>query len=767
MKKIYLLVLSSLFGIATAHGIPANPTPAKLLQPDGTYLTVRLVGDEYQHHTTTEDGYTVLKSPTGYYVYAELADGKLVATQRIARNAAERNMADKAFLQTLQKNITPALSTTAKEMKSALRSMTSRTRRLRGTGTYDISKFRGLIILVEFNDCSFSRTDIHDIVNNMVNQKNYDGYMSSSLIPEKIDCTGSVRDYYYDNSMGAFDPQFDIVGPVKINYSKYDAGGSGNGQVLAAAACKAADSQVDFSKYDRDGDGTADMVFFIYAGYGANFSGNNSDLLWPHASKMFGVRLDGVSLGRYACSTEMYGREGSNVLDGIGTICHEFSHVLGLPDEYDTDYASSGGQSINPATWSIMAGGSYRNKSRTPVGYTLYERYALGFATPQLIEAPGQFTLDALNTSNTGYRINSSIPNEFFLLENRQQTRWDAYLAGHGMIVTRVDSTNTKVWEDNDINCNPAHNYLEILRAKPQTKTSGSTTTVTDSQGDPFPGSGNVTELTNRTTPSIRSWTQAPTPLEIKDIAESADGVISFSVAKGSIYELTEDFESMELTNTGKTVVKGKFCDWTLSADAAIVAPAEGYGSGERALGLKKKAEITTSAINRKVTSVSFMAHNPTSSLTVIRCYYSTDNGASWTIMKNVDGMDNTTVATKGSAHLIYNIEATNPCFKITETTGSKTAYCNIDDFTIAYEDVATGIDLGTVTAAQRMARLSIAGNTLTVSSGSKQSRVALYDAGGVLVALTTLVGGEATLPLPGHGVYIVAVGSERYKIAY
>lgn len=767
MKKFYLLVLSSLLGITTAQGIPANPTPAKLLQPDGTYLTVRLVGDEYQHHATTEDGYTVLKSPTGYYVYAEITDGRLVATQRIARNASERSTGDNAFLQTLQKNLTPALSPTAKEMKKTMKSMTGMRRYLRGNGKYDISKFRGLIILVEFNDCTFSRTDIHDIVNNMVNQKNYDGYMSSSLIPEKIDCTGSVRDYYYDNSMGAFDPQFDIVGPVKINYSKYDAGGSTNGLALAAAASKAADSQVDFSQYDRDGDGTADMVFFIYAGYGANFSGNNSDLVWPHASKMFGVRLDGVSLGRYACSTEMYGREGSGVLDGIGTICHEFSHVLGLPDEYDTDYASSGGQSINPATWSIMAGGSYRNKSRTPVGYTLYERYALGFANPQLIEAPGQFTLDALNTSNTGYRINSAIPNEFFLLENRQQTRWDAYLAGHGMIVTRVDSTNVDVWENNTINCNPAHNYLEVLRAKPQTKTSGKTTTVTDSQGDPFPGSGNVTALTNQTTPSIRSWTQAPTPLELKDIAESADGVISFSVANASISELVEDFEEMETTTAGKAVVKGKFCDWSLDASAAVVAPAEGYGNGERALGLKKKAEIVTSPINRKVTSVSFMAYNPTTSLALMRCYYSTDKGASWVVMKDVDGVDNTTVPTQGSAHLIYNIDAVNPCFKITETIGSKTVYCYIDDFTIAYEDVATGIDLSTVAAERGLSHLSIAGNTLTISSGSTQSRVALYEVGGTLVAQTTLAGGVATLQLPGHGVYIVAIGSERYKIAY
>lgn len=766
MKRFSVLVLSSLLGIAVSHAVPANPAPAKLLQPDGTYLTVRLVGDEYQHYATTEDGYTVLKSPAGYYMYARLDGGKLVATQYVARNMADRSAADKAFLQTMPKHVRPTLSATAREMKMALRSMTGGPRRLHGSDKYDVSNFRGLVILVEFSDRSFSRTDIRDIIDSMVNQRGYDGYMSSSLIPEKIECTGSVRDYYYDNSMGAFDPQFDIVGPVKISYSMYDAGGSGNGQVLAAAACQAADGLVDFSRYDGDGDGTADMVYLIYAGYGANSSGNNSDLLWPHASKMLGVRLDGVSLSRYACSTEMYGREGSGVLDGIGTMCHEFSHVLGLPDEYDTDYASGGGQSVHPATWSVMAGGSYRNKSRTPVGYTLYERYALGFASPQLIAAPGQFSLGPLNTTNQGFRINSGIANEFFLLENRQQTRWDAYLAGHGMIVTRVDSTYAQVWEENTINCNPAHNYLEVLRANPQTKVSGGKVTVTDSQGDPFPGSGGATELTNSTTPSIRSWTKVPTPLEIKDIAEHEDGEVSFSVGNADISELAEDFETMALT-TGRAVVKGRFCDWTLGDGAAIAVPAEGCGNGERALALKKKAEVSTSPVDCKVTSLSFMAYNPTGSLAVMRCYCSADSGASWAIMKNVDGVDNTTVPANGSAHLIYNVETENPCFKITETIGSKTAYCYIDDLTLAYEGATTAIAPVATPDGRAASHISVAGNTLTVKLDGRQVGVALYDAGGALVARTTLASGVAAMRLPARGVYVVAVGGRRYKIAY
>lgn len=768
MKKIFMFVLATILGFVSVYSIPANPKSERLLQPDGTYITVRLVGDEYMHYSTTDDGYTIIKSSAGYYMYAELADGKLIASQYIAHDKSLRSKEENAYLLTIGKDIKPEMTAAGTSMRGIMKAMTSSPLRLHGNDKYDMSKFRGLIILVEFNDCSFSRSDIHEVVNDMVNKKDYDGYMTTAMIPEKVECTGSVRDYYYDNSMGMFEPQFDIVGPVKIDYSKYDAGGSGNGPVIAASACKAADDVVDFSNYDGDGDGKADMVYFIFAGYGANYSGNNANLLWPHASKMFGLRLDGVSLERYACSTEMYGKEGSGVLDGIGTICHEFSHVLGLPDEYDTDYASSGGQSVHPASWSIMASGSYKNKSRTPVGYTLYERYALGFANPQLIESTGKFTLDALNISNSGYRVNTSIPNEFFLIENRQQTRWDAYLAGHGMIVTRVDSTNVDVWENNQINCNPSHCYLELLRANPQTKTSGKTTSVTDSDGDPFPGSGKITEITNETTPSLRSWTHASTPLEIKNIEETEDGIISFDVDKAKILMATENFESMDLTDGSKTVVKGMFCDWKLTGGSLITKPAGKYGNGERVLSLKKKAEVETTPIEKKVTSVSFMSYNTSSSMNILRCYYSVDNGKTWVAMKNVDGIDNVTVSAGDSIQVIYNIEVENPCFKLTETVGSNSAYCNIDDFTISYDGETSSIISNTRIGSKALGIFALNGNMLTINTGNEHSRVAVYDANGMLVSQPIVSSaGVAIALLHSHGVYIISVDGKRYKMAY
>ena len=160
-------------------------------------------------------------------------------------------------------------------------------------------------------------------------------------------------------------------------------------------------------------------------------------------------------------------------IDGIGTICHEFSHVLGLPDFYDTNYDKDGKEESNhPGDWSVMAGGSYLNIGRTPAGCSLYGRCSVGFCDedPELLTGKGDFMLPPLSdTQAKGYRINTPVNNEFFLLENRQKTKfkWDSELPGSGMLVFRVDRTKTSVWDmsSNEVNANPNHMYYELIRA--------------------------------------------------------------------------------------------------------------------------------------------------------------------------------------------------------------------------------------------------------------------------------------------------------------
>ena len=513
-----------------AKAIPAYPGLMSRQQPDGTTFSVRLHGDEYLCFTTTEDGYTVTRRADGFYCYARLnADGQLEPTEMIAHDAGQRTDAERLWLQGIDKCLMPAMSSEAADHRNAERARRARARAAVQSNSplYDYNNFRGLILLVEFKDRKFEREDYPQMVEAMANQEDYKGY---GLVGSGV-FTGSVRDYFHDNSNGIFTPQFDVAGPFTVNVSEEYPNKTEKAAQLMKRVADAADKDVDFSKYDLDNDGFVDMVYIIFAGYGSNYVGEESKFIWPHASVFFDpstwdyIYKDGVYLGNYACSTEMLGTPAYGFFDGIGTICHEFGHVLGLPDLYDTDYEKSGGESAHPGDWSIMSGGSYQNNGRTPVGYTLYERYALGFATPEVIAEEGSYELDAIGRSNFGYRLNTQEKKVFFLVENRQQSsKWDKYLSGHGMLVVRVDSTNAGVWERNEVNCNPKHNYFVLLRA-------GGGNNSSAKSSDPFPGTKHVTTLNNVTSPAnLLTWSGNPSMLGFENISEGKGGLITFDI---------------------------------------------------------------------------------------------------------------------------------------------------------------------------------------------------------------------------------------------
>jgi M6 family metalloprotease-like protein len=583
MKKQVISLLLLLFaGIMSVQAVPAYPGVCKVTQPDGTTLSIRLHGDEYLSYTTTEDGYSLVKNDKGVYVYAQLRNGVLVPTSMKAHDAAARTSREVSFLSGVQKHLMPRMTVEREQEKSveSQRRLKARQQAHARSNYYDYSNFRGLIILVEYNDRSFESSDYPSIINDMVNKPNYEGYNPSS---EYGRYTGSVRDYFYDNSMGRFSPQFDVVGPVKVNRSQYFVEGGKYVETLMSEAVRAADPLVDFSKYDRDDDGTVDMIYFIFAGLGSNIGYNDSRLLWPHASAFQWTRKDDVYLGRYACSTELYGSEQEHIYDGIGTICHEFSHVLGLPDLYDTDYDESGGESCHPAEWSLMASGSYQNNCRTPVGYTLYERYAVGFAVPQTIKEEGSYTLQSVATSNTGYRLDSPVDKEYFLLENRQTSdKWDAYLPGSGMLVYRVDSTDARAWRGNYLNNDPSHNRFAVLRAM------GDADKPLGRACDPFPGTGRVTELNNETEPAnLKTWEGDENKFGLNNISE-ANGVISFNVYDANILKAISIPEKkrvivgsqIKLTPTCKPLSAKYEARWTSDNEAVAKVSENGVVEG-------------------------------------------------------------------------------------------------------------------------------------------------------------------------------------------
>ena len=261
-----------LLGTASLWARPATKGAVSVKQPDGTTVTIRLIGDEYMHYNTTDDGYSLVRNDKGFYVYAQKVDGQLKPTDIIAHDEKLRTATELAFLATTTKHLAPEMSQTSEQVRHSDRLSRVQALHAMRADRYDYSKFKGLVILVEYNDCKFQNTNYKDIMEGMINQENYTGTDKTNIyrnvgsnwrhIANDIICTGSMRDYFRDNSNGVFNPTFDIVGPVSVNRSQFYPNGGNSAYdnnvrtiQLLTDVFTAADSQVNFADYDVNKDG--------------------------------------------------------------------------------------------------------------------------------------------------------------------------------------------------------------------------------------------------------------------------------------------------------------------------------------------------------------------------------------------------------------------------------------------------------------------------------------------------------------------------------
>lgn len=457
-KLIFSLVLGYLLVFLNfpVQSIPASPTPVVVTQPDGSNLTLRIFGDESRKIRTTIDGYLVQKNSRGFYVYAEQTTQQ--SEQRIARNPEVRSSDDANFLTGISKYDIQA------SLKSSRQGMRKAPTISQSTGFPTLGSPKSLVILVAFKDKNFVVPTPSTAFSSLLNSEGY----------SQNGGTGSARDYFRASSNGKFNPTFDIVGPYQLPDSMkyYGANDSEDFDIrpteMVAIACSLANNDVNFADYDLDGDGYIDNVFIYYAGYN-EAEGGPENTIWPHrwvvhSSNYSGNKVfDGKTLFDYACTSELKGSSG-NTMCGIGTFTHEFGHVIGLPDHYHTEDPDKNTLDY----WSIMDYGAYLNEGRTPPAYSSYDRFYLGWLTPEEANSPSNKTLYPLSQSKTplsstegqAYLLSASVhnlnganpsPKEFFMLEYRKKTGWDSYLPGEGMLIWHIDYNQT-AWDDNSPN---------------------------------------------------------------------------------------------------------------------------------------------------------------------------------------------------------------------------------------------------------------------------------------------------------------------------
>lgn len=509
MKKWFTLWIMLLVAISTI-AIPAKPGVWRTISlADGTQVKVQLVGDEFMHYYQSADGtrYQYDESTGNYYLQSETSYA----------DARHRALACRGKLQAHR----------------LLKKKANATNIFQGTK-------KGLIILAQFTDSKFQSDHNLSLYQKVVNGENYtdNGF------------TGSVKDYFKAQSAEQFELDFDVVGICQLkNQCSYYGGNDSNGDDLhagemVAEACQWAATQgIDFSKYDWDGDGEVDQVFVLYAGKG-EANGGAVSTVWPHEYALsesdYGKSLsfNGVKVDTYACSAELNGR---GKLDGIGTFCHEFSHCMGFPDLYDTGYSGWFGM----GDYDLMCAGNYNGDGKCPAGYSAYEKHECGWLTYQdvtNIEEDLNVTgLKAISEGGGAYVLkNKAHEDEYYIIENRQNTDWDAYLPSKGVMITHVDydaniwwnnmpNTKGNYYDENENVYYNDHQRLTIFRAGKSTSDDGVASDLYpyNTKNSLIAESNPAATLYNKNSDGTKYM-----HVDITDISVASDGTASLTFSK-------------------------------------------------------------------------------------------------------------------------------------------------------------------------------------------------------------------------------------------
>jgi immune inhibitor A len=372
----------------------------------------------------------------------------------------------------------------------------------------DRSPLRGtvrvIVVLVDFSDQVMAQTtaQINDL------------FFSTGVLPH-----GSVKEYYREVTNNLIDITGQVVGPYRMprTMAEYAHGESGmgatspNARTLAQDAVQAADAAVNFGPYDNDGNGFVDAFIVVHAGPGAEVTGSTNQI-WSHKWVLEG--------GEYTTDgTRVYGYLTVPEDSRIGVCCHELGHLLfGWPDLYDTDYSSAG-----IGDWCLMAGGSWNGGGEVPSHPSAWCKANQGWVSVINQTTNQMVSIADAKDAFAIYRLwqNGAPGTEYFLVENRQRSRYDAQLPGDGLLIWHIDEAISS-------NSDEAHPKVALVQADGARQLESGANR--GDGADPFPGTAGNTSFTNSSTPNSQSYAHVNTCVSVTAISGSAP-VISAQLA--------------------------------------------------------------------------------------------------------------------------------------------------------------------------------------------------------------------------------------------
>ncbi len=368
------------------------------------------------------------------------------------------------------------------------------------TGLAAVDTAKILVILVEFSDHLHNGITYEQRV--AADSSDFDSILFSDRnIGPIINPTGSLTDYYLENSYGLFYVRGGITNWLMMpkTYVYYEGGAGGidsatsRSQEMVLSAINAADAAgVNFQDYDYNNDGTIDGLVIIHAGYGAE-SGVFG--IWSHKFHLASLTMrDGVNLYDYTMNPE----EGFGGISPIGVICHEFGHFLGAPDLYDI--TDTTGTSHGLGNWSLMATGNYNGEARKPAHFDAWSKSQIGLIVLTNVTANlNNVQFPAAEFTPTAYRLsNLTSSPEYWIVENRQRIGFDVLLPGSGLLIYHVDPNAPTV---NGSNAGPDSNLVELEQADGNYDLNFTLDNEGD-QGDPYPGFSDNREFHDLSTPN-------------------------------------------------------------------------------------------------------------------------------------------------------------------------------------------------------------------------------------------------------------------------